>query len=87
MVAPIERARPARNGTISVAMMAQSGRKYDGSAFGASIEYLREDEPLGTAGALGLLPEPPSAPIVVVNGDLVTSVDLDAMLGAHARGR
>ena len=34
----------------------------DGTRFGARIEYLREDEPLGTAGALGLLPEPPTEP-------------------------
>ena len=31
----------------------------DGSSLGVSIEYLREDEPLGTGGALGLLPERP----------------------------
>ena len=29
------------------------------SSLGVSIEYLREDEPLGTGGALGLLPERP----------------------------
>jgi dTDP-glucose pyrophosphorylase len=58
----------------------------DGEAFGATIDYLREDEPLGTAGALGLLPAPPTAPLLVVNGDLVTSVDVDAMLRTHAEG-
>ena len=58
----------------------------DGAAFGAAIDYLREDEPLGTAGALGLLPAPPTAPLLVVNGDLVTSVDVDAMLRTHAEG-
>jgi NDP-sugar pyrophosphorylase family protein len=34
----------------------------------------------------GLLPAPPTAPLLVVNGDLVTSVDVDAMLGTHAEG-
>lgn len=57
----------------------------DGAAFGARIEYLREAQPLGTAGALGLLPEPPTEPLLVLNGDLVTSADLGALLGFHAR--
>ena len=56
-----------------------------GDGFGCRIEYLHEDEPLGTAGALGLLPEPPSAPLLVMNGDLVTQADLGALLGAHTR--
>ena len=36
----------------------------DGRRFGARIEYLREDRPLGTAGALGLLPEAPDRTLV-----------------------
>lgn len=55
----------------------------DGTAFGATIEYLHETEPLGTAGALGLLPDAPTAPVVVLNGDLITSVDIGAMLDFH----
>lgn len=58
----------------------------DGSDVGASIEYLRETEPLGTAGALSLLPEAPSDPVILLNGDLVTSVDLGRMLEFHGRG-
>ena len=58
----------------------------DGTSFGCRIEYLREDEPLGTAGALGLLPEPPTDALVLLNGDLVTSADLGAMLAFHAAG-
>ena len=34
----------------------------DGSRLGVRVEYLREDKALGTAGALGLLPEPPTEP-------------------------
>jgi len=56
----------------------------DGSAFGARIEYLREVEPLDTAGSLALLPDPPTDPILVMNGDLVTSADLGGLLDAHA---
>jgi dTDP-glucose pyrophosphorylase len=58
----------------------------DGNAFGARIDYLREDRPLGTAGALGLLPEPPDRTLVLLNGDLVTSVDVGDLLDAHERG-
>ena len=58
----------------------------DGSSLGVSIEYLREDEPLGTGGALGLLPERPGTTTLVLNGDLVTSIDIDAMLSFHAAG-
>ena len=56
----------------------------DGSRFGARIDYLREDEPLGTAGALGLLAEPPTEPVLLMNGDLVTSADVGGLLDAHA---
>lgn len=58
----------------------------DGERFGCRIEYLREDKPLGTAGALSLLPEKPSAPLLVLNGDLLTQVNLADLLAFHARG-
>lgn len=57
----------------------------DGSAFGCRIEYLRESEPRGTGGALGLLGERPTHPILVLNGDQVTQVDVSAMLETHVR--
>jgi dTDP-glucose pyrophosphorylase len=59
----------------------------DGHALGARIEYLREDEPLGTAGALALLPSPPDRTLVLLNGDLVTSVDLGGLIETHEQGR
>lgn len=55
----------------------------DGSSFGCSITYLHEDEPLGTGGALSLLPSPPTAPILVMNGDLVAQPDIGEILVAH----
>ena len=54
-----------------------------GAAFGCRIIYLRETQPLGTAGPLGLLPERPTSPVLVVNGDLVTQADIGALLDAH----
>jgi dTDP-glucose pyrophosphorylase len=56
----------------------------DGERFGCTIRYLREDEPLGTAGPLrGLLDTLPTAPVIVMNGDLVTSFSITGLLGAH----
>ena len=55
----------------------------DGSAWGASIRYLRERERLGTAGALSLLPEAPAAPFIVTNADLLTKEDYGDMIDRH----
>lgn len=56
----------------------------DGSAFGCHINYLRESEPLGTGGALSLLPYRPEHAFFVLNGDQVMRIDLTAMLEQHA---
>ncbi len=47
----------------------------DGSKYGATIEYLHEDEPLGSGGAISLLPEIPEHPLLVMNGDLVVDIN------------
>ncbi len=57
----------------------------DGGRFGCRIEYLRETMAHGTGGALSLLPRPPSEPLIVMNGDLVTQVDIGRLLAFHAR--
>jgi dTDP-glucose pyrophosphorylase len=61
----------------------------DGSAIGCAISYLEEkpDEPLGTAGALALMPERvglPDVPLVVMNGDLMTRFAIEGLLQHHA---
>jgi dTDP-glucose pyrophosphorylase/CBS domain-containing protein len=56
----------------------------DGGAFGCRIDYLRERVPLGTGGALSLLPRIPERPVVVLNGDLVTQFDVAQMLSVHS---
>ncbi len=58
----------------------------DGSSHGCCIEYLREPQPLGTGGALALLPRRPAGPLLVLNGDLVTQCDFGRMLSFHADG-
>lgn len=55
----------------------------DGSALDVQIEYLVEDRPLGTAGALSLLPERPSRPMIVMNGDLLTAMQFDTLIRFH----
>ncbi len=55
----------------------------DGSDLGLDLHYIREEKRLGTAGALSLLPDKPSAPFVVMNGDLLTKLDFRALLDFH----
>lgn len=55
----------------------------DGSGWNVHIEYIRETSPLGTAGALALIPERPSLPFLVMNGDILTKVHLGNLLEFH----
>jgi dTDP-glucose pyrophosphorylase len=55
----------------------------DGSRWGVEIAYLQETMRLGTAGALSLLPEKPTHPLIVMNGDLLTRVSFDNLLDFH----
>ena len=55
----------------------------DGNAFGIRIEYLRERQKMGTAGALSLLPRRPEGPILVMNGDIVTTSDFASFYSYH----
>jgi NDP-sugar pyrophosphorylase family protein len=55
----------------------------DGSRWGLRVRYLREEQPLHTAGALSLLPERPTAPIVVLNADQVTRLSFARMVDYH----
>jgi dTDP-glucose pyrophosphorylase/predicted transcriptional regulator len=56
----------------------------DGSRWGVSIQYMHEEKPLGTAGSLGLLPKDMvDLPIIMMNGDLLTHVDFEALLDFH----
>ncbi len=53
-----------------------------GSGFGVNLNYVREDRPLGTAGALGLIARPRST-MLVINGDILTTIDFRAMTEFH----
>ena len=54
----------------------------DGENFGLKIKYIEEEVPLGTAGALRLLPML-NKPLLVMNGDVLTSADIRALWLAH----
>lgn len=54
----------------------------DGQKFGVELNYVNENMPLGTAGALGLM-EMPLEPLLVINGDILTQVDFRAMQAYH----
>jgi dTDP-glucose pyrophosphorylase/CBS domain-containing protein len=71
---------------IAVNYKAEMVRQHfgDGGRWGVAIDYLEERDKLGTAGALGLLPERPERPLVVMNGDLLTAVNFGSMLEFHA---
>lgn len=52
-------------------------------SYASRVHYIHETQRLGTAGALSLLPERPSQPFLVMNGDLLTKIDLNALLRFH----
>jgi NDP-sugar pyrophosphorylase family protein len=55
----------------------------DGSHWGVEVRYLEEHSPLGTGGALGLLPQIPEHPLLVMNGDVLTRVDFKQLMNFH----
>lgn len=57
----------------------------NGERLEVRIDYLREQSPLGTAGALGLLKPRPTAPFVVTNGDVLTDIRYGELLDFHIR--
>ncbi|MBM6551055.1 nucleotidyltransferase family protein [Marinomonas ostreistagni] len=61
------------------------GHFKDGEDLGVSITYVHEDKPLGTGGALGLLPGsmPKDLPLIMINGDVLTNVNFERLLKFH----
>jgi dTDP-glucose pyrophosphorylase len=55
----------------------------DGSSLGVSIEYTRENSPLGTAGAISLLNPLPDSAFVVTNGDVLTDTRYGELIDFH----
>ena len=84
----IERAKSGgfSNFIISINYLGNLIEQYfgDGSNLGVRIEYLCEQEPLGTAGALSLMKLSSKVPLVVTNGDLVSDISYGSLLDFHA---
>lgn len=60
----------------------------DGSQWNVSITYVHENSPLGTGGALGLLPRSlPELPLIMMNGDVLTKINFDELLDHHEYNR
>jgi len=57
----------------------------NGERLGVKIDYLREQSPLGTAGALSLFTTKPDLPFVVTNGDVITDINYGELLDFHIR--
>ena len=70
---------------ISVNYKAEMIEKHfgDGTKLDVKINYLKEKKTMGTAGALGLLPERPREPLIVMNADLLTKINFRQLLDFH----
>ena len=85
----IERAKMEgfRHFVLAIHYLGQMIEDYfgDGSRWQVKIDYLREDSPMGTAGALGLLNPRPQMPFLVTNGDVLTDIRYGELLDYHCR--
>lgn len=58
----------------------------NGHAFGVELNYVHEEQPLGTGGALGMMPTP-QEPVLVMNGDILTQVNFRSLYAFHKEQR
>jgi len=70
-------------GHLAELIMAVCG---DGSRFGLSIQYVKEEKPLGTAGPLASV-DGLTEPFLVMNGDLLTDLDFRRLVSYHVERR
>ncbi|MCY9826427.1 nucleotidyltransferase family protein [Vibrio chagasii] len=60
----------------------------DGESLGVQIEYVFEENPLGTGGALGLLPKHKiNLPLIMINGDVLTKLSFKGLLEKHQQSK
>ena len=57
----------------------------DGSAFGVALRYVEEQRPLGTGGALKFAEPLLDDRFLMLNGDVLTDLDLTAQISQHER--
>ncbi len=70
---------------LSVSYKAEIIEEYfkDGKEFGINIEYIYENQRMGTAGALSLMRDRLNEPFFVMNGDLLTNINFEQMMNYH----
>lgn len=70
---------------ISVNYLAEMIEDYfgNGSSWNVKIRYLKETTRMGTAGALSFIAEETDHPVLVINGDVLTKVNLSRLLEFH----
>ena len=59
------------------------GHLRDGTDFGTAVSYIEETTKLGTAGALALMDNIPDGPVLVMNGDILTTFDARSLFHFH----
>lgn len=80
------KAQGFRNFYISTHYLAEQVKEHfgNGSHFGVNIKYVHEESPLGTGGALSLLPSSMSKlPLLMLNGDILTNINFTQLLDFH----
>ncbi|MDD5593717.1 MAG: sugar phosphate nucleotidyltransferase [Candidatus Margulisbacteria bacterium] len=75
--------------TLAVGYLAELMESFfgDGSKFGVKIKYSREKQPLGTAGPLKLIDDLGGGPFLVMNGDILTTLDFGELIDAHKKNK
>jgi len=76
-----------RKFTVSVNYLGHLIQEYFGTGqkFGLEVDYIEETEPMGTAGALSLMPHKPIQPVIVMNADIITNMSFSPLLDFHNR--
>jgi mannose-1-phosphate guanylyltransferase len=72
---------------LACGFMAESVRQVlgDGASLGVEIDYVEEPEPLGTGGALRYAGDRLQQRFLMLNGDVLSDLDLSAQLAQHER--
>ncbi|MDQ6928510.1 MAG: sugar phosphate nucleotidyltransferase, partial [Actinomycetota bacterium] len=70
---------------VTVAFLPQTIRSYfgDGEEFGVRMVYATEETPLGTAGSVGNAKDELDETFLVISGDVLTDIDLSALVQVH----
>ena len=72
---------------ISVHFKAEKIKKLivDGNQFGLNVSYLEEKNPLGTAGAISMIPKEINDALLIINGDLLVDIDPNEVVNFHKK--